>query len=454
MKTALLTLFMAGLLNAAPPPNFVLIVADDLGYGDIGCYGGKAKTPHLDRMAAEGVRFTDFHSNGSVCSPTRAALMTGRYPHRLGIETALPIDWDDNGIGAPRNRDQVTLATRLKQAGYATAMFGKWHLGKHADSNPTRHGFDEFRGLTCGCGDYFAKLDRAGHEDWWHNTEKSHEDGYVTHVLTDHAVRFIGKNKERPFFLYLPHLAIHFPWQTPDDEPLGTRQKGISFAASAPGSHSKLGPHSPEEIPAVVIRMIEELDASVGRVLSALKEHGLDDNTLVIFTSDNGGYRSYAKDYTHGISSNGPLRGQKGDVYEGGHRVPAIARWPGRIPSGIVSDVTVMSMDLPPTFLELAKLPAPASHGPTAFDGVSLAGLLTRQATLSERPLFWRHAGPQGARAVRLGPWKLVQPPGKKPAELYHLRDDISEAQNLAASQSGRVKTLLDLLANWEAGIP
>lgn len=449
-----ITVLLCSRLFAATPPNFILIVADDLGYGDLGCYGGKARTPHLDRMAAEGLRFTDFHSNGSVCSPTRAALMTGRYPHRLGIETALPIDWEDNGIGAPRNRDQVTLASRLKQAGYATAMFGKWHLGKHAGSNPARHGFDEFRGLTCGCGDYFAKLDRAGHEDWWHNTEKSREDGYVTHVLTDHAVRFIGEKKARPFFLYLPHLAIHFPWQTPDDAALGTRQKGVSFGASAPGPNSKLGPHAPEDIPAVVIRMIEELDTSVGRVLSALKEHGLDDNTLVVFTSDNGGYRGYAKDYTRGISSNGPLRGQKGDVYEGGHRVPAIARWPGRIPPGVVSDVTAMSMDLPPAFLELAKLPAPASDGPAAFDGVSLADLLTRQAMLQERPLFWRHAGPKGARAVRLGPWKLVQPLGKKTAELYHLRADLAEAQNLAATQPGRVKEMSDLLANWEASLP
>lgn len=319
---------------------------------------------------------------------------------------------------------------------------------------PSRHGFGEFRGLTCGCGDYFAKLDRTGVEDWWHNTEKTHENGYVIDVLTDHAVRFIGENKARPFFLYLPHLAIHFPWQGPDDEPLGTRQKGVSFGTSAPGPHSKLGPHKSAEIPAVVIRMIEELDTSVGRVIAALKEHGLDDDTLVIFTSDNGGYRSYAKAYTHGISSNGPLRGQKGDVYEGGHRVPAIARWPGRIPEGVVSHATAMSMDLPPTFLGFAGLPVPASDAPAAFDGVSLAGLLTRQATLQERPLFWRHEGPEGARAVRLGGWKLVQPPGKKPAELYDLGADIAEAQNLAASQPEHVKSLRALLAQWEASLP
>ena len=379
--------------------------------------------------------------------------MTGRYPHRLGIETALPIDWDDNGLGAPRNRDQITIAARLREAGYATAIFGKWHLGKHADSNPTRHGFDEFRGLTCGCGDYFAKLDRSGHEDWWHNTEKVREEGYVTRVLTDHAVRFIGENQTRPFFLYLPHLAIHFPWQGPDDEPLGTRQKGVDSASSEPGPRSKLGPHAPDEIPGVVIRMIEELDASVGRVLAALKAHGLDENTLVFFTSDNGGYRSYAKAYTFGVSNNGPLRGEKGEVYEGGHRVPAIARWPGHIPAGVVSDACTISMDLPPTFLELAHLSAPAVGSATAFDGVSVAAHLTRQTALPERALFWRHTGAKGARAVRLGPWKLVQPPGARPAELYHLGNDIAEADNLAASHPEMLMALRQQLTSWEASL-
>lgn len=452
MIRLLLGLLLVGAAVAAPP-NFILIVADDLGYGDLGCYGGKARTPHLDRLAAEGVRFTDFHSNGSVCSPTRAALLTGRYPHRLGIETALPTDWHDNGLGAPRNRDQVTVAARLRTAGYATAIFGKWHLGKHIDSNPVRHGFDEFRGLTCGCSDYFTKIDRTGVEDWWHNEARVREEGYVTRVLTDHAVRFIGEQRGRPFFLYLPHLAIHFPWQTDGDAAREVRQPGLDFTGNDPGSRSKLGPHTPEEIPQTVVRMIESLDEGVGRVLAAVRAHGLDERTLVLFTSDNGGYRRYAKAWTQGISDNGPLRGQKGDVHEGGHRVPALVRWPGRIPAGTVTDATAMSMDLAPSLLEFAGLAAPASDAPTAFDGISLVPLLTRGAALPERPLFWRHTGPGGPRAVRLGPWKLVQPPGRKPAELYRLDADLGEAEDLSDSEPERVTRLQRLLEDWESSL-
>lgn len=448
----LLLLCLAGTVQAAPP-NFILIVADDLGYGDLGCYGGKARTPHLDRLAAEGLRFTDFHSNGSVCSPTRAALLTGRYPHRLGIETALPTDWHDNGLGARRNRGEVTLASRLRAAGYATAIFGKWHLGKHPDSNPVRHGFEEFRGLTCGCGDYFTKLDRNGIEDWWHNETRVKETGYVIEVLTDHAVRFIREQRDRPFFLYLPHLAIHFPWQAPEDAGRGTRQPGGAFNNNEPGPDSKLGPHTPEEVAAAVVRMIESLDAGVGRVLAALREHGLDERTLVFFTSDNGGYRRYAKAWTQGISDNGPLRGQKGDVHEGGHRVPGIARWPGRIPAGRVTDATALSMDLAPTLLELAGVAAPAADAPIAIDGVSLVPLLTRDAPLPERPLFWRHTGPGGPRAARLGPWKLVQPAGRKPAELYHLGKDLGEQRDRAAAEPERLGHLQQLLSEWESSL-
>lgn len=436
-------------------PNIVLIVADDLGFGDLGCYGGRARTPNLDRLAAEGLRFTDFHSNGSVCSPTRAALMTGRYPHRLGIEHALPIDWGDNGIGSPENRREVTVAARLQKAGYATAIFGKWHLGKHADSNPVRHGFDHFRGLLCGCGDYFAKLDRAGYEDWWNGPERQAEEGYVTDVLTGHAVRFVQASRHRPFFLYLPHLAIHFPWQTPEDATLPTRRKGGDFTRGTPGPDSKLGPHAPEEIPDTVVRMIEALDAGVGALMAALKAEGLDENTLVVFTSDNGGYLRYGKDYSHGISSNGPFRGQKGDVYEGGHRVAAIARWPGKIPAGRVTGTTAMSMDLPVTFLDFAGVQSPPDALPV--DGVSLRPLLLGsgegEVAQDPRTFFWRN-GPGKERAVRSGPWKLVRHPGRRPPELYHLENDPAESVNQAGQQPEVLERLDGLLTDWEAGLP
>lgn len=428
------------------PPNIVVILADDLGYGDLGCYGtAAARTPHLDRLAREGLRFTDFHSNGPMCSPTRAALLTGRYQQRLGIETALPTGWNDEGLARPENRGEITMATRLGEAGYAAGVFGKWHLGKHPAANPIRHGFDEFRGLVCGCGDYFTRLDRNGHADWWHNDQPATERGYTTSLITEHAVRFIESHRDRPFFLYVAHLAIHFPWQTPDDADLEVRRPGESFTSNNPGPQSKLGPHPPEKVGAVVARMIEELDGSVGRIVAALRASNLEGRTLVFFTSDNGGYLGYARHYRE-ISCNGPLRGQKGDVYEGGHRVPAIAWWPGRIEPGSVTGATTLTMDLFPTFLELAGLEPPPADSPSPLDGASLAPLLLRGDALPERTLFWRI---RDRKAARRGPWKLVMSPGRA-AELYNLADDIGETRDLAADHPERVVELRSALADWE----
>ncbi len=428
------------------PPNIVVILADDLGYGDLGCYGNpNARTPHLDQFAREGLRFTDFHSNGPMCSPTRAALLTGRYQQRLGIETALPTRWDCRGLARPENRGEITVASRLGEAGYATGVFGKWHLGKHPAANPIHHGFDEFRGLSCGCGDYFTRLDRNGHADWWHNEQPATERGYTTSLITGHAVRFIQLHRDEPFFLYVAHLAIHFPWQTPDDGQLEVRRPGESFTSSDPGPRSKLGPHPPEKVGAVVSRMIEELDASVGRIVAALRASNLEGRTLVFFTSDNGGYLRYARHYRE-ISSNGSLRGQKQDVYEGGHRVPAIAWWPGHIEPGAVTDATSLTMDLFPTFLALAGLEPPPADSPNRLDGTSLAPLLLRGDALPARTLFWRI---RDRKAARRGPWKLVMASGRA-AELYNLEADIGETRNLAADHPERVVELRSAVADWE----
>jgi arylsulfatase A-like enzyme len=345
------------------------------------------------------------------------------------------------------------VATQLRAAGYATGIFGKWHLGKHPDSNPVHHGFDIFRGLTCGCGDYFSHLDREGHADWWHNTQQVSEQGYTTEVLTEHAVQFIREHKDQPFFLYVPHLAIHFPWQAPEDRMLGVRKPGVDFSSSEPGPQSKLGPHSPEEIPSVVIRMIESLDQSVGRICETLRQQGLAENTLVVFTSDNGGYLGYGDSYRHGVSSNGVLRGQKGDVYEGGHRVPLILEWPGRIEPGTVATQTVLTMDLSPTFLDIAGIRHPDSQSRIPFDGRSMLPLSSVSNSDSERTLFWRHGGIRGKKAVRRGPWKLVIPtPGATP-ELYQLESDISETRSVADDHPEVAATLLSALSEWERSL-
>ena len=420
-------------------PNIVIILADDLGYGDIGCFGGKAVTPHLDRMAADGLRFSDFHANGPVCSPTRAALLTGRYQQRMGIDSAL--GEGELGLGAPEARGETTIADYLRRAGYATGIMGKWHLGYNEEQNPVNFGFDTFRGMLHGAVDYHSHINTFGRFDWWHNEKLVKEDGYVTDLITDHSLRFIEAHRDEPFFLFVSHLAIHFPWQTPDDT--GHRQEGKSYR-DVSGPLNKLGPHPPEETGAVVRTMIEETDKSVGRILHKLEELGLDKDTLVVFTSDNGGYNEYRGGYTE-ISSNGPLQGQKGSTLEGGHRVPAIARWPGCIPGGSRTDQTALTMDLLPTALDMAGIPAAVPSGRNKLDGTSLLPLLCQQRALPQRTVFWALGG---AKAARSGDWKLIVGEDHPP-RLYHLGNDISESRDLAGENMELVNRLTAELDAW-----
>ncbi len=434
-----LAVFVLSALPAAAedekrPPNFILIVADDLGYGDIGCFGNtKNLTPNLDRLASEGLRFTDFHSNGSMCSPTRAALLTGRYQQRVRIESPL----GEHSPGLPQ--ETVTIAERLKEAGYVSAIYGKWHLGT-IDNGPLRHGFDEYKGHTTGDSDFFSRVSRSGNPDWWHQDKPLSEEGYNTDLLTDYAIDFMRRHRKRPFFLYLPHSAIHFPWQSPNDtDPKTHRRPGLG--AKTPGL-TKLGHHSDPTI--AVKEMIESLDQSVGRLMESVRDLGLEENTFVFFTSDNGGYLSYNGKHRGQISSNGPLRGQKSDIFEGGHRVPAIARWPGRIAPGVTHE-TVMTMDLMPTYLRLAGLSAPAPNNPATLDGTELTSLLFQSQRLPPRTLFWRKRRRQAARH---GPWKLIRDRGQ--AALYNLSRDIGERSDVAAKHPDVVSQLDAALTAWE----
>jgi arylsulfatase A-like enzyme len=428
----------AGTADSARRPNIVLILADDLGYGDLPSYGAaETKTPNLDRLAREGLRFTDFHANAASCSPTRAALLTGRYQQRSGVESAL----SEKSPGL--RGDALTIAEYLKPAGYATGVFGKWHLGSRPDSPalPNRRGFDEFVGARHGGIDYHSHVDRYGRLDWWRNEEQLDEPGYATDLLTKHAVRFIETHRDRPFFLYLPHLAIHFPWMTPEDG--GYRRVGGDY-----DNLSKVGPHAPPDLRPVVRRMVERLDDGVGEVVAALRKHGLAENTLVVFTSDNGGYLRYSGGFLK-ISSNGVLRGQKIGMHEGGHRVPCIAWWPGRIAAGTTTDATTITMDLLPTYLELLGIAPPPAGDPHALDGVSLAPLLFKNEAPAERTLFWRTGD---FKAVRQGPWKLVIEHGER-AKLYRLDRDLSEKQDLAGMEPERLSELEAALAEWERDV-
>jgi arylsulfatase A len=431
---AILFSFVAStaMVDAAQRPNIVLIVADDLGYGDVGCYGSQQnQTPNIDRLAANGLRFTDFHSNGSMCTPTRAAMLTGRYQQRFGAKFDGPLsgkETRDHGLPLAA----VTCAEVLQKHGYITGMFGKWHLGYIPPWLPPNQGFDEFRGLGAGDGDHHTHIDRWGREDWWHNNQLDMQEGYTADLLTQYSIEFIEQHRSKPFFLYLPHLAIHFPWQGPNDPP--HRKKGHDYDSDKWGRVPAPGNVSPH-----VKAMVESVDQSVGQIIAALERLNLAENTLVIFTSDNGGYLSYGEQFKN-ISSNGPLRGQKGSIYEGGHRVPMICNWPRRI-APAVTQVTALSIDLFPTFGTLAKV----NTDYLKLDGVDLTPLLFQSENLPERTLFWREGL---ERAVRQGPWKLCV--NDQLVELFNLDDDLGEQFDLSKQKPQRVKALTDAWTVWE----
>ena len=414
-------------------PNVVVILADDMGYGDASCYGNTAfRTPHLDALAAEGMRLTDFHSSGPVCSPTRAGLLTGRYQQRAGVPGVIFADPKQNRHHGLHTHE-VTFAELLKQAGYTTAVFGKWHLGYRKKFNPLHHGFDRFRGYVSGNVDYISHYDRMGIYDWWEGLETVEEEGYTTHLITQHAVRFIEENKDRPFCVYVAHEAPHSPWQGPRDLPVRGPEARRENAVRG------------DQIKRAYREMIQEMDVSVCQIVSTLKRLDLAERTLVFFFSDNGGTPT---------GSNGPLRGHKGQLWEGGHRVPAIAWWPGRITPGSTCGELAISIDLMPTMLALAGVEAPQGH---KLDGVSLLPILLEGQSLGERTLFWSYRNQQ---AMRQGPWKLVisqqgrkNPRNAPPIELFNLADDLGEQHNLADEHPERVKAMQAAIRAWQADV-
>ena len=413
-------------------PNIVLFLVDDLGYGDVGCYGSKISTPNIDQLASEGMRFTDFHTNGPMSSPTRAALLTGIYQQRLGerFEGPLSAKRRDKGF-TPKIS---TIADILKQTGYVTGKYGKWHLGFDKPYIPNNYGFDEFIGLHSGDGDHHTHINRWGEKDWWHNKELNMENGYSVDLITNHSIDFIEDHQNEPFFLYVSHLAIHFPWQGPDDPP--HRQADHNYEDDKWGiieNKDNVRPH--------VKSMIQAVDQSLGKIVNKLRQLDLEKETLVFFTSDNGGYIHYAHEF-HNISSNGPLRGQKGQVFEGGHRVPAIAWWPGKIEAGTEYDEPVMTMDFYPTFAELAGARIPEEKN---IDGVNILPVLLKSKTLPERTLFWK-IGEEWA--VRKGPWKLVESENEK--FLFNLKNDIEEEIDISSEHPELVKELTKKYQNWK----
>ena len=425
-------------MTTAPQrPNLIYIVCDDLGYADLGCYGGReadfgAVSPHIDRLAAGGVKFTQGYANSPVCSPTRFALITMRYQYRLRGAMEEPINSRSKGsttLGLPP--EVPTLPSLLKKAGYHTALIGKWHLGYPPSFGPRRSGYDEFFGIMAGGVDYFTHCSSSGEHDLYIDEQEHHEVGYLTDVLSQRAVDHVRQRAAdakagQPFLLSLHYTAPHWPWETRDDAHVASDVAKNLF-------HLHGGDVQTYR------RMIHHMDEGIGRLMAALREEGLEENTLIVFTSDNGGER---------FSDNWPLVGGKMDLTEGGIRVPWIAHWPAAIPAGTVSTQHCMTMDWSATLLEAGGGQADPGW---PLDGVNLLQVLRDPAQRFERPLYWR-MNHRGQRALREGDWKYLQVDGHE--YLFNISKDERERANLAAREPERLARMREQWVAWDASVP
>ena len=408
-------------------PNFVFILADDLGYADLGCYGGRSGcSPELDRMAAEGLKFTDGYSNSPVCSPTRFALATGRWQYRLRGGNDEPIATRHRGnpvLGLPP--EHPTLASLLRDAGYATALSGKWHMGFLPHFGPLKSGYQEFFGPMSGGVDYFTHRDGTGAVDLYEGEREVERLGYLTDLISDRAVSFIQEKRTKPFLLSVHYTAPHWPWETRADE-AEARRIGKLYHFDGGSVQTYLA-------------MIRHMDEGVGRILAALKKAGADENTLVVFTSDNGGER---------FSDAWPLVGGKMDLLEGGIRVPYLVRWPARVKAGGVTSQLAITMDWVATFLEAAGA-KPRPDYP--LDGASLLRTLEKPGTSFPRDLFWRMKF-RNQRAMRAGNWKWLSLDGDE--FLFDLSSDPRERANHGNREPQRLAAMRARYAEWESALP
>jgi arylsulfatase A len=428
IATALAALVAAPVAAQTARPNIILIVADDVGYGDIGAYGAPdVKTPNLDRLAREGVRFTDFYA-APTCSPTRASLISGRYYQRVRIERPLGAAKSpagDQGLPATGR----SLPALLKGAGYATGLIGKWHLGYKPEFSPNAHGFDMFYGFKSGLIDYYQHTDTSGDHDFFENETPAHPTGYSTDLFADRAVKFIDENASRPFFLEVAFNAAHWPFQVPDRPSV------------APGNGRFVQPTEENtSTRADYVAIFERADQGVGKILAALSARKLDRNTLVVYMNDNGG---------EWLSRNAPLFHRKDSVWEGGVRVPAIMRWPDRLPAGRVSPQVGIVMDVTATLLAAGGVTVPAD---AKLEGMNLLPILEGKTAAVERTLFFRNiVGGRTQRAVRRGNWKLmVDGPN---TFLFDLSKDVGERTDLAFTRSDIARQLRPLITAWEKDV-
>ena len=440
-----LSAFSSGLLllllclpAVAERPNIVFILADDMGYGDLGCYGHPvAKTPNIDRLAQQGVRFTQHYANGPECSPTRTSFLTGRYQQRAGgLECAIGTGnvgrYDDairlaehHELGLPA--EQAVIPTELQKVGYTCGVFGKWHLGYEPQFNPMEHGWNEFFGYLGGNVHYFNHRELSALHVLFRGRLPVSREGYMTHLITDDSIAFIEKHKKGPFFLYVSHECPHFPFQGPDD-----------------GDKVVTEGNWTERDADTYVVMLEDLDTEVGRLLATLDMSGIANDTVVVFVSDNGGLS--------GAANMGSLSGAKSTTLEGGIRVPLIIRWPGRIRPNTVSEQVSATFDLTSSFLQLANADTPAER----LDGYDIIGHVIEQREDVPRTLFWR--GRRGDRtwwAVRDRDLKYVRKleGGQTDEWLYDLSSDAGEKKDLHQTNASETSRLKKLLSDWEAEV-
>ena len=413
--------------QARDRPNLLFILADDMGWGDLSCYGRPDyQTPNLDKLSTQGVRFTNAYSAAPVCTPTRVGFHTGRYPARLPVGLEEPIHERTalspeklKATGIPH--EHPTVSSLIKAAGYSTALVGKWHLGYLPHYSPIRSGFDEFFGNMSGAVDHFTHKDMTKTPDFFEGEVPVEKIGYMTDLLTDRAVEYIQRPHKRPFYLSLHYTAPHWPWEGPKDIEFSRSMKYGPAGFRAGGSIK------------VYAEMMKSLDAGIGRVLQALKAAGLEKNTLVIFTSDNGGER---------FSYNWPFSGQKMELREGGIRVPAIVRWPGVTRPGSVSDQPLITMDWTATMIAAAG-GRPEARYP--LDGMDLTGILAGKQGIQERKFFWRTKR-QGA--MRSGKWKYLREGTNE--FLYDLSIDEREQADFKSAQPSVLGQLRDEFEIWQ----
>lgn len=432
--------------SAPTKPNIIFILADDLGWGELGCYGNTFnETPNLDKLAADGIRFTQAYAAAPLCSPTRASVMTGQVPARVGITDFLG-DHSDRYLDPAK---YVTVNEALSSAGYRTAIVGKWHLDtyfKDPKGNPKQHGFDEVIGSETkyiADGDYFFPYDKNS------TFSEGEENEYLTDRQYAEASKFIERNKQQPFFLYLPLYSVHTRLAAPENTVAKYRQKfdakyGAGMAEKLFDTNNPRHEANHLDNP-YLAAMLEHIDVGVGRIVETLKKSGLDKNTMVVFFSDNGGAGK--------VANNGHLRGSKTWLYEGGIRECLVMKWPGKIKQGVVTDAVVSSIDFYPTFIEMAGVKQAKGH---LLDGQSILPLLAKGKEPQREALYWHYPSetgkwvPRMASAIRKGDYKLIEfyVDGRK--ELYDLKNDPSEKNNLAASMPEKVKELKKMLDQWK----